>query len=144
MFDSWQHVQRVLIYMPRVSIPILENVRQTLPHAAIALMTCHQQELPLWVDDVINYEPNFSDPQSEIAVIEQLKSKNFEAAIIFSSPQTPYCVAYMCYLAGIPIRVARSPEFGGSVLSHCLPTEGTQDLDLLKLIANDEHQHATS
>jgi phage tail protein X len=72
-------------------------------------------------------ELNHSLPQVELicvplgelqAVLDQQK---FEAAIVLSVPgQSPYAAAYRCYLAGIPIRVGQSAEFGGGVLSHCI------------------------
>lgn len=52
--------------------------------------------------------------------IALLKAENFDAAIIFTGAhQSPYGAAYLCYLAGIPLRIAQSHEFGGGVLSHC-------------------------
>lgn len=54
--------------------------------------------------------------------IALLKEKEFDAAIIFTAAhQSPYRAAYLCYLAGIPLRIAQSHEFGGGVLSHCFP-----------------------
>lgn len=43
---------------------------------------------------------------------------NFDAVILFTQPhQSPYSLAYFCYLIGIPIRIGCSSEFGGGVLS---------------------------
>lgn len=54
----------------------------------------------------------------EISLITQLAKLNFDAVLIFTQPtQSPYAIAYCCYLAGIPIRVGQSSEFGGTVLS---------------------------
>ncbi len=50
-----------------------------------------------------------------------IESHHFDAAIIFTEPyQSTYLAGYLCYLAGIPIRVGQSREFGGGVLSHCI------------------------
>lgn len=51
--------------------------------------------------------------------VEQLGAGSFDAAIIFTRPdQNPYAAAYICSLAGIPVRVAASKEFGGALLTH--------------------------
>ncbi len=53
------------------------------------------------------------------SLIAQLVQCRFDAVIIFTQPfQSPYSIAYFSYLAGIPIRVGQSSEFGGSLLSH--------------------------
>lgn len=59
------------------------------------------------------------DPAREKAFVQRLESGGFDATIIFTSfSQTPYPLGYAAYLAGIPVRVGESGEFGGSTLSH--------------------------
>jgi hypothetical protein len=54
-------------------------------------------------------------------LIKSLADRKFEAIVIFTEPdQSPYSLAYFAYLAGIPIRVGQSQEFGGSLLSHAI------------------------
>ncbi|WP_289500821.1 hypothetical protein [Gloeocapsopsis sp. IPPAS B-1203] len=131
MSDNWQ-LQRVLvIQLDSVSIELaLQKLRQLLPAASITLMTTASQPPELfWIDDVLIYkEPVFDNPEQELKLIEQLTQRHFDAAIIFTTTQSPYPIAYMCYLAGIPIRVGRSPEFGGSVLSHWVKSHSDTDL----------------
>jgi ADP-heptose:LPS heptosyltransferase len=56
----------------------------------------------------------------EAGLIEDLGSRHFDAAVIFTSfSQSPYPPAYVCYLAGIPLRLGHSKEFGGGILSEC-------------------------
>jgi hypothetical protein len=51
-------------------------------------------------------------------MINVLAKQQFEAVIIFTEPdQSPYSLAYFSYLAGIPIRIGQSCEFGGGLLS---------------------------
>jgi ADP-heptose:LPS heptosyltransferase len=51
--------------------------------------------------------------------ITWLRQQQFDAAVIFNQPtQSPYTLAYLCYLANIPIRIGHSQEFGGLVLTH--------------------------
>ena len=61
--------------------------------------------------------------------IATLQNGNFDAAVIFTHPkESPFSLAYLCYLAGISIRIGQSQEFGGQVLSHCLePPKAERD-----------------
>ncbi|NJL22052.1 MAG: hypothetical protein HC895_16540 [Leptolyngbyaceae cyanobacterium SM1_3_5] len=71
-------------------------------------------------------------PQAEITCLPFAKVEfpgGFDGAIVLTAPmQSPYPAAYRCYLAGIPIRVGQSIEFGGGVLSHCIEPIETDDL----------------
>ncbi|MCO6429731.1 MAG: glycosyltransferase family 9 protein [Deltaproteobacteria bacterium] len=59
------------------------------------------------------------DKKRELAQAKRIRKGNFDAAIIFTSfSQSPYPPAFACYLAGIPVRIAQSKEFGGGVLTH--------------------------
>ncbi len=59
------------------------------------------------------------DPQREQAWVRDLAMRSFDAAFIFTSfSQSPFPAAYACYLAGIPVRIGQSREFGGAVLTH--------------------------
>lgn len=73
-------------------------------------------------------------------LVAELRSLSCDAAVILTSVgQSPYSAAYLCYLAGIPIRIGCSCEFGGGVLTHwvkTLPEKEPVDrhLSLLRLI----------
>jgi ADP-heptose:LPS heptosyltransferase len=59
------------------------------------------------------------DPEREMAAVETLRERDFDAAIIFTSyKQSALPAAYLCYLAGIPMRAAGSFEGPGSLLTH--------------------------
>lgn len=61
------------------------------------------------------------DPVNWQGALDWLQQHPCDAAFILTEPgQTPYTLGYLCYLAGIPIRIGRSPEFGGQVLTHVL------------------------
>jgi lipopolysaccharide heptosyltransferase II len=111
--------------------PALRALRQALPQASISLLCSRagRQVAPLlpWVDEAIELRAVWQDaswsmpldPGRETDVIGDLRARQFDAALIFTSfSQSPYPPAYMCYLAGIPIRIGQSREFGGSVLSQ--------------------------
>jgi ADP-heptose:LPS heptosyltransferase len=56
-------------------------------------------------------------------MIRTLKEGSYDAAIILTSfNQTPHAAGYACYLAGIPLRLGESKEWGGSVLSDEAPS----------------------
>ena len=57
----------------------------------------------------------------ELALIDKLAARRFDAAFIFTSfTQSPWPPAYLCYLAGVPLRLGQSHEFGGALLSTCV------------------------
>ena len=59
-------------------------------------------------------------PARELALVDSLRG--YDAVVVFTSfAQSPWPMAYAAYLAGVPVRVGTSKEFGGSVLTHRLP-----------------------
>lgn len=59
------------------------------------------------------------DPGREWELISSVRARSYDAAVVFTSfAQSPWPAAYLLYLAGVPVRVGQSREFGGSVLSH--------------------------
>ncbi|WP_016875267.1 glycosyltransferase family 9 protein [Chlorogloeopsis fritschii PCC 9212] len=117
-----------------LTITVLQQLRQLLPDAAITLMVSPSgKELGLqlpWIDDVLIYEGadnKFRNSECELTLIAKLRQFAFDASVIFTNPsESPYPLAYICYLAGIPIRIGQSQEFGGSVLSHCVKPTGNE------------------
>jgi hypothetical protein len=70
------------------------------------------------VDRIITHTTTWQDPAKEKELVENLSQFDFEAAIILTKKnESPYAFAYLAYLAEIPIRMGRSREFGGSVIS---------------------------
>lgn len=110
-------VKRLLIVADDLPAAILTELQAALPQAEITCLLLAEVEFP----------------------------SGFEAAIVLTAPrQSPYPVAYRCYLAGIPIRIGQSIEFGGGVLSHCISPIETDDitahhLHLLRSIGLVEH-----
>jgi lipopolysaccharide heptosyltransferase II len=135
--EAWKDVRNILaIRLDNIGDvvmlgPSLRTLKQALPEAKITLMVspAGSQIAPLlpWVDEIMVHRAVWQDaswampldPAREQELIETLKVKQFDAAVIFTSfSQSPYLPAYVCYLAGIPIRLGQSKEFGGSVLSQ--------------------------
>ncbi len=111
--------------------PAFRAIRQTLPWAHLALLAgpagCEVGKLNPDIDETILYHALSEDvyfqlpqdPEREMAAIQALKERNFDAALIFTSyKQSALQVAYLCYLAGIPLRAAGSFEGSGSLLTH--------------------------
>lgn len=97
MFNT---VKRLLVVADELPNAILTELQAALPQAEIVCLSFAEIEFP----------------------------SGFEAAIVLTVPkQSPYPAAYRCYLAGIPIRVGQSIEFGGGVLSHCVEPIETDD-----------------
>lgn len=111
--------------------PALRALRAAYPDAHITLMAspAGAQAAPMlpWIDEVWPLSPVWQDaswsmpfdPARERRLVSALRESRFDAAFIFTSfSQSPYPLAYACYMAGIPVRAGQSKEFGGSVLSH--------------------------
>lgn len=106
-----------------LTIPALQKLRDLFKNAVITLMSQEKQDENIpWVDNILVYKNakfNFKNPEYELALIAKLREYAFDAAVIFTNPrESPYALAYICYLAGIPIRIGQSQEFGGGVLSQ--------------------------
>ncbi|NJO76885.1 MAG: glycosyltransferase family 9 protein [Leptolyngbyaceae cyanobacterium RM1_406_9] len=132
----------------------LQALRSALPQAHITLLTSYSSKqlvsLSPWADQTLMHStdgwkalesdtsafgevgitsaqrnPNgFADV---VNLIRRIRAQQFDAAIIFTGEgRSPYALAYICYLAGVAIRLGQSQEFGGSILSHCVkPPSGT-------------------
>lgn len=131
--DNWFNVRNILVVhmgTPDTTIlagPALRTLSQHLPQAAITLLTspAGREVVPLlpWVSEGLVCPDSWSQAlapaaNGRVELIESLRSRHFDAAIILTEPgQSPYPAAYACYLAGIPLRLGQSLEFGGGVLS---------------------------
>jgi hypothetical protein len=116
----WQQVRRVVLLSLVEDAPtlacVLEPLCLALPAGALTLLTATPIDYP--------HSPGWTGEQAIVSafaprpLIEWLQPQAFEAAIVLTPPgRSPHTLAYCCYLAGIPIRVGQSLEFGGGVLS---------------------------
>lgn len=110
--------------------PALRSLRHGCPSAVIHLavpprMAPVAKMLPFF--DKLVEIPHLSRPEYGLA----LESGPYDAAIIFTGEgRSPYPDAYGCYLAGVPVRVGLSSEFGGSILSHWVrPVPGAHPVE---------------
>lgn len=114
--------------------PALRALRSAAPRARITLLCSpagsHAAPMLPWLDDVVVRRVPWQDasgrlpldPGRELELVRTLEAGSYDAAFVFTSfSQSPHAPAYVAYLAGIPVRVGSSKEFGGSVLSHPVP-----------------------
>ncbi|MEH2066673.1 MAG: hypothetical protein V7K47_00480 [Nostoc sp.] len=152
MLPKWEKVRRVLvIHLGKrhdliLIIPALQKLRQSLSNAAITLMVSpNTKQLGLQIrcaDYLLVYEGadyKFRNAECELALISKLRQYDFDASLIFTNPgESPYSLAYICYLAGIPIRIGQSQEFGGGVLSKCVKPQPLESLSFQALTIVNE------
>lgn len=173
--EQWRAARRILAIRldnlgdVLVTTPALHAIKQSLPCATLTLLAspigAQAGRLNPDIDDVITYQAPWMDPwktlpqdsEREQAMIAVLKERRFDASIIFTSfRQSALPAAYLCYLAGIPLRAAASIDGPGSLLTtrHKHPERmmhevergldlvgalglGTDDLDLVLAVPDE-------
>lgn len=108
----------------------IRTIKENLPWVKLTLMAspAGAQAVPLlpWLDDLMVWRAIWQDvggkmpldPARELDLVKSIESRRFDSAIIFTSfSQSPHGPAYVCYLAGIPLRLGESKEFGGGLLT---------------------------
>src|SRR3712207_900419 len=134
--ERWQAVRRLLAIRldnlgdVLVTTPAIHAILASLPDAEIALLAspvgAQAGRLNPDIDDVIVYQAAWMDPWHELPqdsereqrMIATIQARQFDGAIIFTSfRQSPLPAAYLCYLAGIPLRLAASVDASGSLLT---------------------------
>ncbi|HEY9880897.1 MAG TPA: glycosyltransferase family 9 protein [Leptolyngbyaceae cyanobacterium] len=112
--------------------PALRAIKENCPDARLTLMASPGGALtePLlpWVDEVLPWRVLWQDlgrlpfdPAREWDLIHTLKDRQFDAAIIFTSfKQSPHPAAWVCQMAGIPLRAGESKE-ASAALTHAVP-----------------------
>ena len=135
MNGPWAEARRILVMRLDnigdvvMTSPVLRALKENLPASSITLMTSPggSKAAPLlpWVDEVLPWRVLWQDlgslsfdPAREWELIKTLAAGKYDAAVILTSfKQTPHAAAYACALAGIPLRLGESKEWGGGVLT---------------------------
>jgi ADP-heptose:LPS heptosyltransferase len=168
---NWAHIRTLLLVATgnveelRKLAPAIRALRQKLEHCRIVLLAFGSGQgggegnsaSLAGVDEFWSARKEdgllWSEDSATLRLGQRMREAGFDAALVFTEAgQTPYPAAYRCYLAGIPIRVAASLEFGGGLLSHWvkdLPEEldpAERYLRLLEAVGldaapSDPHRH---
>jgi lipopolysaccharide heptosyltransferase II len=124
---SWQRATRVLVVRldslgdVLMTTPALRAVRQSRPERHVALLTSPAgaavAALVPEVDEVIAYRApwmkaaDVGDAGETLELVGRLRAGGYDAAIICTVySQSPLPAAFLCYLAGIPLRLAHCRE----------------------------------
>jgi lipopolysaccharide heptosyltransferase II len=126
--DHWRAARKVLCVRldsmgdVLMTAPAIRAVKQAAPGRSVTLLTSSAgaeiASLVPEIDRVIAYDPPWmkstpprADAAPDHAMATLLASKRFDAAIIFTlHSQSPLPAAMLCYLAGVPLRMARCRE----------------------------------
>jgi lipopolysaccharide heptosyltransferase II len=134
---AWSHVKRILCVRldnlgdVLMTTPALRAIRESMPRARITLLASPSgaraaAHLPE-VDDVISHDAPWMKKACETehdtgALIERLRERRFDAAIIFSVyTQSVLPAAFACWLASIPLRLAHCRENPYQLLTDWIP-----------------------
>lgn len=157
--NDWQNCKHILIVRADnmgdviMSTPAIRALKQTF-NCKITLLTSNMggliKGLVSDVDDYIIFNaPWIKAPQTATAdicfeLVEILKAKQFDAAVIFTVySQSALPAALLCLMAGIPLRLAYCRENPYDLLTHWVPDEEPysfiqhqveRDLELVKHI----------
>jgi lipopolysaccharide heptosyltransferase II len=126
MSVAWQDVRRLLCVRldslgdVLMTTPALRAFRESLPGCRITLLTspagAAAARFVPEVDEVIVFCAPWMKTaprpaQEDLSIIEELRRHAFDAAAMFTVySQNPLAAAYLCYLAGIPRRLAHCRE----------------------------------
>jgi ADP-heptose:LPS heptosyltransferase len=133
---EWQRVQRLLIVRldnlgdVLLTTPAIRLLRASLPDAHFVLLSspvgAQVGRLNPDIDEVLTYQAPWVDPwqrlpfdpERERAMVEELRARQFDGAVIFTTVrQSPLPAAYLCYLAGAPLRLGGTVDATGSLLT---------------------------
>ena len=125
---QWQEAKNILCIRldslgdVLMTTPAIRALKEGLPERRITLLTSQSSAKvsPLIpeVDDTISYDPPWMkasvpprDSKPDFQMIEQLKSRAFDAAVIFTTfSQSPLPAAFLSFMADIPLRLAHCRE----------------------------------
>jgi lipopolysaccharide heptosyltransferase II len=137
MMQSWSGVRRLLCIRldnmgdVLMTTPAIRALRESLPGCRITLLGsasgCAVARHIPEIDDAIEFAAPWMKPASDVpgadaALIAELAARRFDAAVIFTVySQNPLPAAYLCHLAGVPLRLAYCRENPYRLLTHWQP-----------------------
>ncbi|EPS1227515.1 glycosyltransferase family 9 protein, partial [Burkholderia cenocepacia] len=139
MSTAWSRARRILcvrldsIGDVLMTTPALRALKEGGHDRRLTLLTSRTgaalaKHLPM-VDDVWSYDAPWvkhpdtrGDPVADLDMIDRLLAGRFDAAVIFTVySQNPLPAAMMCWLAGIPLRLAHCRENPYELLTDRVP-----------------------
>ena len=142
MTGAWRAVRRVLA----VRLDSMGDVLMTTPairalaegEARVTLLTspagAAAAHLCPFIDRVIVHQAPWMKatpsrgPEPDLALIDHLRAERFDAAVIFTVySQNPMPAVLLCYLAGIPLRLAHARENSYQLLTPHVPETEPHD-----------------
>jgi ADP-heptose:LPS heptosyltransferase len=137
---DWAALRRILVVRPDnlgdvvLSGPALRALRRAAPRARLDLLaapagTAVAALLPE-VDEVLvasvswqQLDPAAIPAEEDLALVDRIRAGRYDAAVLLTSfTQSPWPAAQLCRLAGVPVRIGTSKEFGGAGLTHWVPS----------------------
>ncbi len=136
MDERWSRARNILVVRldnigdVLLCVPAFRAIKETSPQARLTLLASSAgsvvAELCPYLDDVIVYDAPWMDvarvlpqrQQREADVVRTIQERQFDGAIIFTSyHQSSLPAALLCYMAGVPLRLAASVDFPGTLLT---------------------------
>ena len=140
---AWHDARRILAVRldalgdVLMTTPALRAIRASRPDAYLALLTSpagaavaeHVPEVDETIVASVSWMKATSPglpPDADLAVVDRLREKCFDAAVIFTvHTQSPLPAALVCRLAGIPLRLAHCRENPYGLLTDWVPEPET-------------------
>lgn len=145
---DWAAVERILVVRADnlgdvvLATPALRALRRAAPHARIDLLASPvgATVAPLLpaVSEVLTVSASWQQTDGPVSaaeearLVELVRAGRYDVLVVFTShSQSPWPVAHVGLLAGIPVRAVHSTEFGGAVATHWVtpPPVGTHQVD---------------
>jgi ADP-heptose:LPS heptosyltransferase len=115
------HITLLTAYSNDQLVSLLPWIDQTLMHSTDGWKALESDTSAFGEVGITSAKQNPNGFGDVVNLIRVIRAQQFDAAIIFTGEgRSPYALAYICYLAGVAIRLGQSQEFGGSILSHCV------------------------
>jgi lipopolysaccharide heptosyltransferase II len=147
-----------------MTTPAMKALKASRPDRSITLLTSARgaavAALVPEIDDVIVYDAPWMkatqrrDNRRDHGMVEHLSARGFEAAVIFTVySQSPLASAFLCFLAGIPLRLAHCRENPYELLTDWVkdpePRSGVRhevrrQLDLVAAVGSRTHDESMS
>jgi lipopolysaccharide heptosyltransferase II len=122
MMPDWREARRILcVRLDALSdvlmcTPAMRALRDALPGRSLTLLASPAGDAAPWMDG------SAPAPAAVLDLAAMLAARRFDAAVVFTSyTQSALPAALLCWLAGIPLRLAHCREHPHHLLTHWIP-----------------------